>query len=33
MAQYWWGEYSDEFVEKGWIDNGKSPPYKMRRHY
>ena len=29
MAQYWWGEYTDELAEKGWIDNGENQPYKL----
>lgn len=27
--QYWWGEYDDNLKEKGWIDNGEEPPYKL----
>lgn len=29
MSQYWWGEYTDELAEKGWIDNGEDPLYRL----
>lgn len=29
VSNYWWGSYTDDLKEKGYVDNGQEPPYKV----
>lgn len=32
MDIYWWGRYTEDLKNEGYIENGEEPPYKIITH-